>query len=282
MEKIRQKEMFAAACPFYARRWPLRSGFPAHGHDFHELAIILEGSGRQMRNGGEDELQPGDLVVVRPGDWHSYEHSDGLLGIDCGFDPLLLQQELAWTASEPRLSRLLWHQAGESHACRLRLDRPAEAEMHFRALVRLLGEESDARGEKIGHLLCILGLAARCVAGGDGGAVRVSPSAAAAARLMDEDPSLPWTTAGLARRVGCRPDHLSRVFARDFGLPLHRWLTCRRIRVAQRLLLRGDVPVAAIAERVGWQDASLFARRFKAETGMSASQWRSRFVTAAK
>lgn len=280
MEVLRHRRVFATARPLYARDWQRSGGFPAHGHDFHEIVLITRGTGAHIRRGGEDDLRPGDLLTLRPGDWHAYRHAGELAGIDCAFDPLLLQRELAWTADDARLARLLWHQTGGEGARRLRPASDTGALQHFRALVGLEGGGPDARGEQIGRLLCLLSLAARLEPAEDA-AARIHPAAAEAARLMDEAPALPWTVAGLARRLGCRPDHLSRVFARDLGAPPQRWLLRRRVRTAQGLLLRSELPVAEIAAQVGWDDANLFARRFRAETGMSASDWRKRFATPA-
>jgi AraC family L-rhamnose operon transcriptional activator RhaR len=43
------------------------------------------------------------------------------------------------------------------------------------------------------------------------------------------------------------------------------------------MLLHTDDPVTHIAHSVGWADQNLFARRFRAHYGMSATTYRERF-----
>lgn len=49
-----------------------------HEHDFHELVLVLSGSGLHMTEDGEYPLSRGDLYLVRPGCLHGYRDLDGL------------------------------------------------------------------------------------------------------------------------------------------------------------------------------------------------------------
>jgi AraC family L-rhamnose operon transcriptional activator RhaR len=55
------------------------------------------------------------------------------------------------------------------------------------------------------------------------------------------------------------------------------YLNRHRVEVAASLLLHTDEPVTHIGNSVGWADQNLFARRFKAHYGMSATTYRARF-----
>lgn len=281
METLHHRELPLVQGPVYAAEWRRSDPFPAHSHDFHEVVLITGGHGRQLRQGGEDALEPGSLLVLAPGDWHAYRHVGELAGFDCAFDPRLVQRELAWTANDPRLGRLLWRHRREQSALRLRLG-AAEAEEavgHLGALAVLTRSPGDTHASQVGRLLCLLGLVARQVEIPES-APEIHPLAASAAQLMEQDPGRPWTLAGLALRVGATRVRLCRIFARDFGAPPLVWLNRRRVRAAQALLMRTDLPIAEIANRVGWADANLFARRFRAETGLSATAWRRRYAPA--
>lgn len=280
MEIIRRRRCFQPANPLYVRPWTRRGGFAAHGHDFIELVLITRGAGVQVRQGGEDDLRPGDLLVVRPGEWHAYRHGGSLSGIDCCFDPVLLQHELAWTADDPGIARLLWRDAAAG-ALRVRQPRALSAttRTHLRALRRLDVLGPERRAERIGRLVCLLAAMARLLPGGAGaGGPRIHPAAAGAVRLMESDPAAAWTLSGLALRLGVTSTYLCRVFARDLGAPPLAWLARRRLRTAQGLLLRPGATVAAVGARVGWSDPVLFARHFRHETGLSPSAWRARFA----
>ena len=44
-----------------------------HTHSFFELAFVLGGEGVHVSPAGRDPIRRGDVVVLRPGVWHSYE-----------------------------------------------------------------------------------------------------------------------------------------------------------------------------------------------------------------
>jgi len=79
--------------------------------------------------------------------------------------------------------------------------------------------------------------------------------------------------AELAKRAGVSIIQLERDFLRVFGCTPHRYLT--KVRLESALpLVEGPLPIAQIAQLCGYSDQSSFARRFKASTGLSPSQYR--------
>jgi AraC family L-rhamnose operon transcriptional activator RhaR len=60
------------------------------------------------------------------------------------------------------------------------------------------------------------------------------------------------------------------------------YLARRRVETAAGLLLHTDQPVTQIGRSVGWPDQNYFARRFKADFGLSATSYRSRFADSAQ
>jgi len=76
----------------------------------------------------------------------------------------------------------------------------------------------------------------------------------------------------LARLAGLSPFHLSRVFAREVGLPPHTYLTGVRVDHAKRLLLAGH-PAATAARETGFVDQSHLTRHFKRIVGVTPGQY---------
>jgi AraC family transcriptional regulator len=93
--------------------------------------------------------------------------------------------------------------------------------------------------------------------------------------LHDEFPS-PFSLSCIAHRVGVHPVHLARSFRRQHGVSMGAYL--RRIRVfrATEELLRGKSSLCQIAAKTGFSDQSHFGRVFRATTGMTPGEFRSK------
>lgn len=76
------------------------------------------------------------------------------------------------------------------------------------------------------------------------------------------------TLAALAAELDVPPTSLLRAFARDVGLPPHRYLVGRRVDLARRLLLDGAAP-AAVAAETGFHDQAHLTRHFRRVLGVT-------------
>ncbi len=70
------------------------------------------------------------------------------------------------------------------------------------------------------------------------------------------------------------PGHLSRLFRRHYGLSFQAYLQKLRLEKAAELLLATRLPVARIAKRVGYRDASRFGQHFKRMFRVSPMEYR--------
>lgn len=73
----------------------------------------------------------------------------------------------------------------------------------------------------------------------------------------------------LARLLNLSSYYFARQFKRATGLSPHQYVTQTRIEHAKRVLLRGDMTVAEVAQAVGFTDQSQFARVFKQLVGLT-------------
>ncbi len=102
----------------------------------------------------------------------------------------------------------------------------------------------------------------------------VPPAPVAAAeeeveRRLREDPAAPIRLADLAAAAHVSSEHLCRVFATATGRSPMETVRLARLDRAAELLARSDLPVAAVAQAVGFRDPYHFSRRFKAAFGRS-------------
>jgi AraC-like DNA-binding protein len=100
------------------------------------------------------------------------------------------------------------------------------------------------------------------------------PVAGRALALLHESPAHAWTIDELARRAATSRTVLGERFHDLLGeSPMH-YLTQWRLQLAARELSAGDVPVAAVANRVGYGSEAAFSRAFKRLLGVAPSAWR--------
>jgi AraC family transcriptional regulator len=83
-------------------------------------------------------------------------------------------------------------------------------------------------------------------------------------------------TAQLAGLVGLSQGHLMRVFKRHFGVSIRIYISCRRIAMAQRLMVSTSHPLVEISLRCGMCDQAHFTRTFGKLVGETPSSWRAR------
>lgn len=78
----------------------------------------------------------------------------------------------------------------------------------------------------------------------------------------------------VAEQVGVTPNYLSKMFVEHVGVNFSTYLNFVRIKQAEILLLKTELQIAAIAEAVGYADASYFIRVFRQYTHCTPAQFR--------
>lgn len=78
----------------------------------------------------------------------------------------------------------------------------------------------------------------------------------------------------VARQVGLDLPVFCRTFKGATGMTCTDYVALERIRVAKRLLTRGDLLVKEVAYRVGFENPNYFSRRFKEMEGRTPTSYR--------
>jgi AraC-like DNA-binding protein len=78
----------------------------------------------------------------------------------------------------------------------------------------------------------------------------------------------------VARAAHASPFHLARVFRQRIGVPIHRYLTCLRLRASLERLADGASDLTALALDLGFSSHSHFTDSFRREFGRSPSDIR--------
>ncbi|MFI9046078.1 GlxA family transcriptional regulator [Streptomyces sp. NPDC053427] len=96
-------------------------------------------------------------------------------------------------------------------------------------------------------------------------------------KWAEERLDTPLSVDDLAAYLGVSPRTLARRFADQFDTSPGAWLLSRRVAAARTLLEETDLPVEAIAARVGLTSAVNLRRRFRSETGTTPGAYRRAF-----
>ncbi len=253
--------------------FPPEDASTSHRNKDHQLSLLMDAPTGVIHAGERIDARPGDLFITRPGEVHGYDGSGPGGG-------LLLEIYCAIDAATERACPLLGLKDPLRRLVRLSQARQREYQRRF---IELFMELHLARAgvELVGAaLLCaLLVTVCRWDAGDDAEPPAVAPDHADAEvlelwrRLHVEAASGGGSLAHITTRV----PHYDRVrhrYGRAFGeSPRRTWLRLC-MRQARRLLLETELPIRAIAERVGYARQHEFARAFHREIGCSPTWWR--------
>jgi AraC-like DNA-binding protein len=120
------------------------------------------------------------------------------------------------------------------------------------------------------HLLALLSTARYAMPTG-----RTDPVAAAISHLQRQYTEK-VSVAELARIAGLSPSHFSALFRKATGCGPREYQTRLRMMKCRQLLDTTDLPISAVARRVGYDDPFYFSRQFRAVHGVTASEHRAR------
>jgi AraC family transcriptional regulator len=78
----------------------------------------------------------------------------------------------------------------------------------------------------------------------------------------------------LASESGLSVSAFGRAFRHTTGVTPHRYFTAMRMQQAKALLRKGSLPLAGVADAVGYSDQAHFTTAFARHTGMPPARWR--------
>lgn len=96
-------------------------------------------------------------------------------------------------------------------------------------------------------------------------------------RYLDEHHTEQLTLRMVAARLHVSEYYLAHVFKQEFGIPPMQYVMKRRIGEAQELLMNTNLPVAEVADRLGYSSVCHFNAMFKKNVGMPPGRFRQSF-----
>jgi AraC family cel operon transcriptional repressor len=239
-----------------------RRGWGSHCHEYAEVFWCESGSAIHHVNGQEFAISAGDVVCIRPDDIHAaHANSTAFTIINLTFLPetvaeLAGRHGSAWPWREGPL--------------------PVHVHLPPRRMERLHAWAAELAAKQSTRLdleAFLLDLTRMLAEGGDG-ADPLPRWLREALETLRELDHLSGGTAALARLAGRDPAHVNRVLVRYLGRTATQVVTELRLDRAAAELRLGDLPVAAIADRVGLANLSHFYERFNQRFGVTPARYR--------
>jgi len=217
----------------------------------------------------EDPIQNGDSFVIAPQELRRYRFEGGCKLVLVSIEPVVLQDMVAGSpARNPFELTRTWN--GQDLVLRdfvLKLKAEVMSgypagPLYAESLCTKLAEELIKR-YSIGRPLLD-----RYKGGLSGAQLR------RVLEHVDENLGLDLTGNAIGRVAGLSKYHFGKAFRQTTGVTLHGYVLTRRMRLAQELLVKSDLPLAAIAEAAGFSNQSHFTNVFSTRIGITPGSYR--------
>lgn len=224
--------------------------------EFYSLSCLVRGKGKLRLNNRTWQMNPGDGVLICPGDWHYY-------GGDGDF---YVEDAIRFCGKIPDFMR----KSGLIHS----------GMVHFGQVRKLLplikSAQSLAEADQLRTVLDLQQLLIELFNGKGGG--ENSPAESLLSAIHSAPPGHWWSVSELAQMRGISIDRLRREFLRHTGFLPKNYLEQFKLRQAAEFLISSALSVSETAYHFGYMDPYHFSRRFKHHFGVSPEHYRRIFA----
>lgn len=275
--------------PVRALPVPRQPEYPPHDHEFYEIGLITGGKALHRTVDGDEWLERGSVVIVAPGQLHSYVGNKGLAVVNVYYIAEWFLANMQALQGIDRLVPLFFQRAlfpseEQGGVIQLKL---TESELSACLYdFEELGRESELEDAQVlfleaAFIKCLIRLTRAWVRGPGNIPSPVWPlvvtrGVAAIERAVRAGSSL--KIEAIAREAGASFSHFCRIFKEATGLTAGDYFQRRRIHRACHRLLTTESTATEIAHQLGFADSAHFNRRFKETTGLTPRAYRVKFA----
>lgn len=245
-----------------------------HAHqDLVEILLICGGEGRFLVGETFYEVKAGDLLLYNSGVVHDeFSSAENAISAYCAAIAGLRLPGLRENALTADEVPPLFHAGREAEDLRLL----------FEMMYRYLQEDRPGCENLCHHLtLTLLGRILHITGDAprrDRAETEPKTLGRQVQAYIDAHFSQPLTLQDMGKALHVSPYYLSHVFKETSGYSPTQYLLRRRIGEAQNLLISTDLPMAKIAEQVGFETQNYFNLQFSKHVGMPPGKYRESFV----
>ncbi len=246
----------------------LRSGvsvkepYPRHWHEEYQFCLIQAGGGELVYRGTCHDTPQISLFIVHPGEVHSNHTETG-----CSFRSMYVDPEFIRSAVSEVAGRSRSRSRSRSQSLPFFPD-PMVLDREITSSYEALHLSFENGGTTLEQETLVLHLINQLLERHAEDRLRLAsprqePRAVQKVReYILEFHAHNISLTELARLANVSPFHLTRVFAKEVGMPPHAFQTQVRVARAKKLIRTG-VPLADVAAMTGFADQSHFIRHFK-------------------
>ena len=281
---LAQKYWEERAVPFHFEFRNNQAPFPIHSHDFHELVYIYSGTAIHLTKYGNYEIKGGDVLSIKPGQYHGFKKINNLVLMNILIRPSFLTQDHFHLNLIPAYTTLFEQttakKAEKTSPVHFSLSNPQSFEV--RALIESMQEE--IRGHYSGYItqaitffLQLLVLLSRIY---ENKHYSGCSSDNASVRLIDyieKNFHKNIATAELVEISGMSASSILRTCKRITGYSPTVYQKRLRMFSAINALVQSNQSVTQIALDVGYNDSNYFSRLFKDFINLTPSEYRTQF-----
>ncbi|MFD0692985.1 helix-turn-helix domain-containing protein [Paenibacillus sp. GCM10027628] len=263
--------------------------YPRHHHHLFELLYCSEGEVVQEMNRESLTMREGDWLLIKAGVRHQ---SSNVAGMDYGY--FNVHFDLDDTEIRSLLAaapyRHIHHQEAEQSKLRFYVSELEAIMQRNRVDDRLAqGEQSALRFEdKLllqSYTLLIVHDVLNLLRNHTAQNMRTSSPgkdaslfATDVAHAIEEKLSLGLceeaSIAGVAKELNLSRSQCSKLFSKVYGLSPRQYVSRQKLNLAKELLVTTNLPMADIAEQLGFHSASHFSRQFRRWAGQSPTEFK--------
>lgn len=230
----------------------------AHWHNAYEVLYVRRGYGKQQLNAKIEDIRPGDVVIICPGDVHATEavSNDG-----CDIDVVQFSVDFVYNAEETLQG---------IRSCIIHADDDSVKRV-FDALLQ--NSQNEYEGKDLiatGLIYTLCGLLVRGT---------FNESSEKHSKMIENVCSYIRQAAdvrlkSVASHFGYSSEHLSRKFHKEIGISYRNWCNLVVMDRAIALMKNENYTIEFISHALGYSDESTFIRSFKRMYGVTPNVYR--------
>lgn len=252
-----------------------------HTHDFAELIVISQGSGKHWIDGNVYDVNAGDVFLLQGNTEHYFTERNNLGMFNLMFDEFYLQEHLRSLRILPGFNGFFLIEPTYRHRHKFRNRLHLQGEELIAMISRFRQLENEVKLKRPGFDLILFAraleifvLISRKYFESPDTQSRSMCNLAELVTLLENNYAENWSVARMCKISSLSPSSLIPAFKEVTGSPPVEYLLHVRMTKAAEKLLNGQEQISEIAAACGFTDSNYFSRQFKKHYRCSPLQYR--------